>query len=440
MPVGALWGQDPGKLRSALADLPLVELQSLADSVRFDWSLWARDKQIEPAGAWRYWVILAGRGFGKTRTGAEWIRAAAESGKYRWLSIIGPTREAVYKIMLKGPAGLLHISPPWFRPKMIPSRNLIEYPNGVQVRYFSAERPDRLRGPEHERIWADEPAAWPKLEESLTHLDMGLRLGEEPRMLLTTTPRPRAGIVDLVLGPKDADGNRVRRPDVVVTKGISEENRANLAHGSIEAMRSRYGNSRMARQELDAELLEKTGTELWNEVQLRACRVPGVPCQIVRLVVAVDPTRSDSPTDEAGIIVAGLGEDGSCYVLEDCSLRASPHGWTQQAVAAYHKHRADALVYEQNRMGKTAELVMRTTDRAVKWKAVMASTGKRTRAEPVSALYEQGRVRHVGRFDLLEDEMCTWDPAGPSPNRMDALVWAVTELLLGEQRAPLILR
>jgi predicted phage terminase large subunit-like protein len=317
---------------------------------------------------------------------------------------------------------------------------MLEYPNGVIVRYFSAERPERLRGPEHELVWMDEIGAWPKLEESFSHIDMGLRLGQQPRALITTTPRSRPTLLDLVLGPKGLEGIRRGRTDVVVTRGISDENKDNLAPGSIEAMRSRYGASRFGRQELDAELLEKSGAELWREDQLRACRVPFIPVPLRRVVVAVDPTRSESPTDECGVIVAGLGEDGLAYVLEDCSLRASPHGWTEQAVAAYHKHRADALIYEKNRMGRTAELTMRTTDGRVKWKEVHASEGKKTRAEPVSALYEQGKVHHVGKFEVLEDEMCTWEPKAPSPNQMDALVWALTDLMLDERKPALILR
>jgi phage terminase large subunit-like protein len=421
-----------------LAEIPLMHLCELDAALRYDWRSWAREKQLPPKGDWRFWLILAGRGFGKTRTGAEWIRSLAESGRHQWLTIVGPTRESVFKVMLKGPAGILNISPPWFYPKHIPSRTLLVYPNGVQVRYYSAERPERLRGEQHEAVWMDEVAAWPH-PEAFEQIDMGLRLGPHPRGLITTTPKPSPLIIDLALGPKNREGARTPRPDVVVAKGSSEENADNLARGSIESMRARYGDSRLGRQELDAELLEKTGKELWSDVLIRDLRVPGVPCPLRQIVVAVDPTRAEDPGDECGIIAAGLGVDGHGYVLEDASMRGSPHAWARTAIECYRKLRADRLVYEKNRLGAEIEATIRAIDPSVKWEGVAASDGKHTRAAPVSALYEQGKVHHVGDHPILEDEMTTWDPeTSASPNRMDALVWAITALMLGEVRPPLV--
>lgn len=438
----------PRDLRlKAISELPTAEQDALALLIKYDWPLWARPKQIAPEGDWRFWVVLAGRGFGKTRTGAEWVRSLAEAGQTRWITIVGPTREAVRKIMLRGPAGILTISPPWFEPKYEPSKLLITWPKhpetGVQcqARVYSAERPERLRGEQHEVVWADEVAAWPR-PEAFEQIDMGLRLGEKPRMLITTTPRASALMVDLCLGPKGADGVRVQRHDVVVTKGRSEENSGNLARGSIESMRARYGNSRLGRQELDAELLERTGAELWTEEVIRATRVEGVPCTIGRTIIGVDPTRSDEPGDECGIVVAGLGDDGHVYILDDCSVRGAPFVWGSAAIAAYHKYRADRIVYEKNRLGSTIERTIHSLDPKVQWEPVHAHDDKEARAEPVSVLYVQGLIRHVGTFPQLEDEMTTFDPKAkqPSPNRMDAMVHAVTHLKLGETRPPLIAR
>lgn len=440
----------PKERRAVVAELSQHERQALALVIRYDWNLWARPKQLPPADDdWRWWVILAGRMFGKTRTGAEWIRSCAESGKYRWLTIVGPTREAVRKIMLNGPAGLLTISPPWFKPDFSPSNLTVTWPvhpvTGIQcqARIYSAERPERLRGEQHEIVWADEVAAWPK-PDAFHQLSMGLRLaaegGKRSRALITTTPRSTPLILDLVMGPKGADGKRVPRENVRVVRGISEENSGNVDPEAIKDMRATYGTSPLGRQELDAELRERQGDELWTEEILNAGRVEAMPCAAKKIVVGVDPTRADSPTDEAGIIAVALGVDGHAYVLEDASMEGSPYAWTQRANATVHARSAAYVVYEQNRLGKTAENTIRAADLSVKWEPVTATQGKELRAEPVSMLYSRKDanghpaplVHHVGDFPFLEDEMTNWSPnAGlPSPNRMDALVWAVTDLLL----------
>jgi phage terminase large subunit-like protein len=444
--LGRLLALTSEERRAAVAELSKEERQALALVVKYDWRLWARDKQLPPSGNWRWWIILAGRMFGKTRTGAEWIRACAESGKYRWLTIVGPTREAVRKIMLNGPAGLLKISPPWFAPMWSPSNLTVTWPihpvTGVQcqARIYSAERPERMRGEQHEIAWLDEVGAWPR-PEAFHQIAMGLRLavegGKPAQALITTTPRSTPLILDLVLGPK-VEGKRVPKENVVVTRGISEENAGNVDPEALKDLRATYGLSALGRQELDAELFERSGTELWTDELIASTRVKGMPCEAKRMVVAVDPTRAESPTDECGIVVGALGEDGHAYVLDDLSLTASPQKWTEAALRAVRERRAEHIVYEQNRLGKTAENTIRAADTRVPWVAVTASRGKFTRAEPVAALYEQGRVHHVGQFLLLEDEMVRWDPnAGqPSPNRMDALVWLITDLLL--QDSPMI--
>lgn len=461
-------GKKAPELRGILAHLALLKredrvrvLDGLSDSdkqalgvaLRYDWKLWGRPArprgdgtwsgQMAPPGDWRYWVVSAGRGYGKTRLGAEWVREKAESGLYRWITIVGPTREALRKILITGPAGVVTTSPPWFRAHYEPSKLLITWPNGCKARLYSAERPERLRGEQHEIVWMDELAAWPK-PEAYEQIDMGLRIGTRPQALITTTPRPIPLIVDLVLGPKDEKtGKRVPREDVVVTKGRSEENEANLAAGVLKGMRARYGASSFGRQELDAEILETRDSALWNSDALEEQRVNGMPCTIVKTVVAVDPTRAYDPVDECGIVVCGLGEDGRGYVLADESTYGSPLTWIKRVVDTYRLYKADVIVYEENRLGKVVEDGIKSYDPKAKWIGVPATDGKHARAKPIAALYEQGKISHVGTFPHLEDEMVMFDPndhSQQSPNRMDALVWGFTLLFLGDTKPALIVR
>jgi phage terminase large subunit-like protein len=367
------------------------------------------------------WLLLAGRGFGKTRTGAEWIRAEVENGRRGRLALVAPTAADARDVMIEGESGLLAISPPWNRPRYEPSKRRLTWPSGAIATAYSAEEADRLRGPQHDGAWADELAAWTH-PETWDMLQFGLRLGDDPRAVVTTTPRPVRLVRELLEAKTTA-----------VTHGSTYDNRANLPEVFFESIIRRYEGTRLGRQELNAELLEDNPLALWRrETMLEAHRMTQHP-ELVRVVVAVDPQVADTDAEdvaETGIVVVGLGDDGQGYVLADRSLRASPAGWGKEAVTAYHAHRADRLVAEVNNGGAMVKHVIETADKRVGYQEVHASRGKQTRAEPVAALYEQGRVHHVGTFPELEDQMCSWVPGERSPDRMDALVWAITELML----------
>ncbi len=387
-------------------------------AARYRWTLRARANQLPPAGDWRTWLILAGRGFGKTRAGAEWVRAQIESGRCRRMILAARTTDDARDVMVEGESGILAICPPWNRPVWRPSTRMLKWPNGAIAMVYSADKPDLFRGKQCDGAWADELAAW-RYPEAWDQLLLGLRLGADPRVVVTTTPRPTPVIKELMA-----------HPTTVVTRGSTYDNRANLAPAFFEGIISRYEGTRLGRQELYAEILDDNPNALWQRAQIDKLRVKEAPQELQRVVVAIDPSVTTTG-DEAGIIVAGLGPDGHGYVLEDATIRGSPHTWGSRAVQAYHRHQADRIVAEVNNGGERVELTLRTVDDKVAYKAVHASRGKRTRAEPIAALYEQGRVHHVGTFAELEDEMCDWEPEMPSPNRMDALVWALTELMLG---------
>lgn len=321
-------------------------------------------------------------------------------------------------VMVEGESGILAICPPWNRPTWMPSTRMLRWPNGAIAMVYSADKPDLFRGKQADGVWADELAAW-RYPEAWDQLLFGLRLGPDPRVVVTTTPRPTPVIKELMA-----------HPTTVVTRGSTYDNRANLAPAFFDGIISRYEGTRLGRQELYAEILDDNPNALWQRSQIDKLRVTEAPAELQRIVVAIDPSATTTG-DEAGIIVAGLGPDGHGYVLDDATIRGSPHTWGSKAVQAYHRHQADRIVAEVNNGGEMVELTIRTVDDKVAYKAVHASRGKRTRAEPIAALYEQGRVHHVGTFAELEDEMCDWEPEMPSPNRMDALVWALTELMLG---------
>lgn len=389
-----------------------------------DWTFWARPEQLPPEESWETWLVLAGRGFGKTRTGAEWVRAEAESGRRRRIALVGPTLRDVKKTMVEGEAGVIGISPPWFRPLFVKSELRLVWPNGVIADLYSAERPDRLRGPNHDAAWADELAAWKHLEETWDNLELTLRAGSDPKRVVTTTPKPRQGLRRLI-----AD------PTTFVTRGSTSANADNLAKGYVTRLQRRYAGTRLGRQELEAEMLEEAEGALWSLKRLDQLRV-AVPPDLKRVVVAIDPAVSTgSRSAETGIVVAGIGEDGIGYVLKDLSGRRRPEEWAARAIAAFRAHRADRIVGEVNNGGDLVEATLRAVDPKIPFRAVSASRGKRIRAEPVAALYEQGRVHHVGSLPKLEDQMVGWQPGedSGSPDRVDALVWALTELMLGEQ-------
>lgn len=387
------------------------------------WRLQARSKQLTPDGHWYVWLILAGRGWGKTRTGAEDQAYYALSNPGARLAVVAPTAAAARDVCVEGESGLLNVIPQPLIKDWNRSLGEMVLTNDARFKLFSADEPDRLRGYQHHRAWTDELASW-RYPDAWDQLLLGLRLGADPRVVVTTTPRPVAIVRSLL-----------DRPGVVVTRGSTFENAANLAPAAMDQLRNRYEGTRLGRQELEAELLEDTPGALWTRSLLDANRVSSHP-DLARVVVAVDPSGGHGEdNDEQGIVVAGKGVDGRGYVLADRSCKLSPDGWGRRAVQAYIDFKADRIVYEQNFGGEMCEAVIRTAARAmgitVATKAVHASRGKAVRAEPIAALDEQGKVSHVGSFPQMEDELCVWtQDSGQSPNRLDARVWALTDLML----------
>ncbi len=390
-----------------------------------EWEEYARPEQLPPPGDWRVWLILAGRGWGKTRAEVEWLRMQMESGRCKRMAIVGRTAADVRDVMVEGESGILEKSRPNFRPRYEPTKRRLTWPNGAIATTYSAEEPDTLRGPQHDGAIADELAAW-RYPEAWDQLMFGLRIGEDPRVVVATTPRPTRIIKELLDDPK-----------VVVTRGTTYDNIANLAPAFVEKIVARYEGTRLGRQELLAEVLSDVPGALWQLSQIDALRVTAAP-PLTRIVVAIDPAASSGDeASETGIIAAGLADNGHAYVLEDRTVRASPGEWARRAVAAYHRLRADRIIGEVNNGGEMVGHTIMMVDPTVSYKAVHASRGKLTRAEPIAALYEQGRVHHVGTFPELEDQMTMWVPGDPSPDRMDALVWALTELVLENTQGPL---
>ncbi|NQW08294.1 MAG: DNA-packaging protein [Alphaproteobacteria bacterium] len=392
-----------------------------AAALLYDWSFWAREKQHSPPGDWRVWLILAGRGFGKTRTGAEWIRRLAESGRAKRIALVAETAADARDVMIEGESGLLACCPPWARPKYEPSKRRLTWPNGTIATSFSADDPDQLRGPQFDTAWADEIAKW-RHEAAWDNLMLGLRLGADPRCVATTTPKPRAWLARL------AEDKRT-----VTTRGGTRENAANLAPAFLDQILARYDGTRLARQEIDGEFLTEVPGALWSRGLIEAARADRPPdlSELARVVVAVDPAvTANDGSDETGIVVAARDSGGGFWVLEDVSGRLSPDRWARRAVDAFARHRADAVITEVNQGGDMVVATLRTVDPTLPVRAVRATRGKRLRAEPIAALYEQGRVRHAGAFPALEDQMAgfTGAPGDASPDRLDALVWALTDL------------
>lgn len=396
-----------------------------ATRLKYEWTFWARPSQLAPTGAWRIWLILAGRGFGKTRCSVEWVRGLAENAGAERIALVGATASDVRDVLVEGESGILRKAPPWCRPTWQASKSRLVWPNGVQAFTYTAEEPDRLRGKQHDAAVADELASWQYDQDTWDQLMFGLRLGRDPRCVISTTPRPTPIIQSLVKRARE-DANDVR-----LVRGSTFDNRANLAAAFVDQIVRRYEGTRLGRQELYAEVLDDNPGALWNYAQIDSLRVRTAPA-LRRIVVAVDPAvSSNEDSDETGIVVAGLGEDGHGYVLEDLSLIASPAQWAKVVIKAYADRKADRVVAEVNQGGDLVEANLRTVDPNVSFLAVRASKGKHTRAEPIAALYEQERVHHVGGLPKLEDQLCGWNPAtSDSPDRLDALVWALTELLL----------
>ncbi len=406
----------------------------------FLFEFWALPHQLPPEGAWRTWVVLGGRGAGKTRAGAEWVRARVEGarpldpGRCRRVALVGETYDQVRDVMVFGDSGILACSPPDRRPVWRAGERRLVWPNGAEARAFSAHDPEALRGPQFDAAWADELAKWRRAGEAWDMLQFALRLGEDPRVCVTTTPRSSQLLRDIL-----AAGS------TVMTHAPTEANRANLAASFLEEVRARYAGTRLGRQELDGVLLEDVEGALWSGAMLEAARAGAAP-DLDRVVVALDPAvSSGADSDACGIVVVGARLQGSpqewrAWVLADCTVQGvGPLGWARAAVAAMAEFGADRLVAEVNQGGQLVEEVLRQVDPMVPFRAVRASRGKVARAEPVAALYEQGRVKHLRGLAELEEQMCQMTARGfegrGSPDRVDALVWALHELMIAPAAA-----
>ena len=380
--------------------------------MRRDWKYRARPEQLPPPGDWRIWLFLGGRGAGKTRAGAEWIAEAVRCRTMRRIGLIGATWHDVRSVMIEGESGLMSVTKAQFEP----SNRRIKWANGAIADVVSAEEPDAVRGHQFDGVWADEFCKWASPQDSLDMVLMALRLGKDPRMLITTTPRNIKPLKDLLA-----------MPDVVQSRSSTKENAANLAATFVTGLELRYGGTRLGRQELDAELIEDNESALWKRAWIEKARVRVAPA-LVRIVVAVDPPASVAG-DECGIVVAGLAESGEGYVLADASVAGlTAAGGAARVAEAFETYKADAIVAEANQGGDMVRQVLVDALPNAPVKLVHATRDKCTRAMPAAALYEQGRIHHAGAFAELEDQMVSYDGSGKSPDRMDALVWALANL------------
>jgi phage terminase large subunit-like protein len=420
-----------GRLNEALGGFSAAELARLLQ----DWEFVARRDQWPPALAdnglpWRVWLILGGRGAGKTRAGAEWVKGLA-LGRPQFcarpvarIALVGETAADVRDVMIEGVSGLLAIHGRRERPRWESSRRRLLWDTGVVAQAFSAEDPESLRGPQFHAAWCDELAKWRYARETWDMLQFGLRLGDWPRQLVTTTPRPIPLLKELIAHPATA-----------LTRALTRENAANLAPSFLESVVAQYAGTRLGRQELDGEIVDERKDALWTRDMVEAARVADAPA-MARLVVAVDPpATSGKRADSCGIVAAGMDAQGVVHVLADATEQAArPAQWARAAIALYHRLSADALVAEVNQGGEMVRAVLNEADPSAPVTMVRATRGKYLRAAPVAQLYEQGRVKHVGAFPALEDEMCDFGleglSSGRSPDRLDALVWAVTALAL----------
>ena len=408
-----------------------------AEELRYNWEFWARPEQLEPEGDWNAWLALAGRGWGKTRAGAEWVRHRIKKGD-KIVHCVAPTKGDVRRVMVEGDSGLLNVC--WkgdktYRGKAIgfpvwsPTNNTLTWENGAKAVFFSAEDPERLRGPQAYSAWTDELCAWRNAQETWDMMMFGLRLGRKPQVFITTTPKTTKLLRNIISDPKTH-----------ISKGSTFDNAANLAGTFLDAVKKTYEGTRLGRQELYAEILDEASGALWSRELLFKCEVDkeDVP-PLSRIVVAVDPAVTNkTDSDMTGMVVAGIDQDGIAYVLEDHTDNYSPKEWAEKAIQLYHEHMADRIVAERNQGGDMVRHTLQTEDENVPIKLVHASRGKMARAEPVSALYEQGKVKHVKGLNELEDQMVQWEPLGSigSPDRLDAMVWAITDLSLNGYAKP----
>ena len=427
------------QVKEALSHLSPKQLESL----HHDWSFWARPEQIEPKGNWNTWFINAGRGFGKTRAGVEWVREQVKKGHKR-IAAVAATNSDIERVMVKGESGFLSVC--WSGdktykgkemgyPEWSPTKRTLTWANGAKVEFYSAEEPERLRGPQFSAAWCDELAAWNKDIDTWDMLQFCLRLGKHPKVCVTTTPKPTKLVRQLT---KDSSTH--------VTTGSTFDNSANLADTYLKAVKDQYEGTRLGRQELYAEVMEEAEGALWTTDMLDKAQLDrkDLP-QLNRIVVSIDPAvTANKESDMTGIIVAGVDVNGKGYVLGDYTDRLSPQGWASKAIELYHLYQADRIVAERNQGGDLVRRTIEVEDEAAPIKLVHASRGKYARAEPISALYERGMVFHVrnpedgANLNELETQLRTWEPLGSigSPDRLDALVWALTDLCLGSYQKP----
>ncbi|WP_205965489.1 DNA-packaging protein [Pseudorhodobacter turbinis] len=428
-----------GWLASETPEVVAEFLEGLSDNalLALPWmfEFWALPHQLAPEGAWKSWVIMGGRGAGKTRAGAEWVRSMVEGsqpldvGRAQRVALVGESVDQVRDVMIFGDSGILACSPPDRRPKWEASRARLLWPNGATASVYSAHNPEKLRGPQFDAAWVDELAKWPNAQNTWDMLQFSLRLGDHPQQVVTTTPR-NVEVLKAVL----------KNPSTVSTHAPTQANRANLASSFLEEVERRYAGTSQGRQELEGILLEEADGAMWSLTQLERGRVERAPA-LTRIVVAVDPpVTGHAGSDECGILVVGAVTEGPpqtwrAFVLEDASVKAaSPDTWARAAIAAKERYQADRVVAEVNQGGDMVESVLRQIDPLVAYRAVRATRGKAVRAEPVAALYEQGRVSHLPNLGKLEDQMCLMTSTGfqgkGSPDRVDALVWALTDLII----------
>ena len=415
--------------------IALLAAQSPRNVTRWrgDWPLFLHPHQQPPAGDWTTWLLIGGRGSGKTRAGAQWVKSvtAGDTPHAGRIALVGETEHDVREVMIEGVSGLLSVHPPDARPKWISSRRRLEWNNGAVAYAFSAEDPESLRGPQFDAAWCDELAKWRHADATFDMLQFGLRLGQRPRQVITTTPRPIPLLKRLI---KD-------RKATVVTRARTQANAYNLAPAFLDTVLARYAGTRLGRQEIDGEIVEDRPDALWSRALIELCRVDAAP-PLARIVVAVDPPASAGKgADACGLVAAGRAEDARIYVIADETVAGlSPAGWAAKAVALWRRLAADALVVEVNQGGDMVRAVIAEADPSVPVHAVRARRGKWLRAEPVSQLYEQGRVKHVGAFPMLEDELCDFGldglSSGRSPDRLDALVWAIATLSFSAKDGP----
>lgn len=406
-------------------------LAHVVEALKYCWEINGRPEQNPDDFAdWVYWVYLAGRGTGKTRAGAERVRQWAEH-RYGIIHLVAPTAADARDTMINGPAGILAVSPPWFMPNWEPSKRLLTWPNGAMALVFSADEPDRLRGPQCEAMWLDELGAWRYQQETWDMAQMGLRLGNAPKCIITSTPKTTKLIKELVKGDLGK---------TIITRGKTYDNADNLAPAFMNIIVKRYAGTRLGLQEIDGQILDDNPNALWKRADIDKYRVRKAP-ELHKIVIAIDPGVSDGKDPDAaeiGIVAAGVNydeaEDPTYYVLEDASVGpCSPFIWASAAITCYHKTEGDEIIGEGNNGGALVGSTIEAVEQGLPYEMVTASRGKRTRAEPVSALYEKGRVHHVGSFPDLESQMCEWVPGEKSPDRMDALVWAITRLAQNDE-------